>query len=132
MTDETNTPETVTPEVMPDSSEMVPQPPKSESEIQEELKALIDAIRTKAQSEVQKIGGFTREQFLDAVRNTREQIEKLNFEPERVEEAIAQVQSEAEKNWDNLAKEIKGLGDRLNEAAKAAWEVLRKPRSEDS
>ena len=38
------------------------------------------------------------------------------------------VQREGEKNFNSVAKEGSEIGDRLTEAAKAAWEVLTAPR----
>ena len=101
------------------------------SEIKQETLALIEAIRTKAQSEAQKAGDFARESYLDAIRKAKEEVDNLNlFDPKRIDDALKQVQGEVEKDWDNLAKQVTTLGDRLNEAAKAAWEKLTKPRSE--
>ncbi len=42
------------------------------------------------------------------------------------------IQEEAEKNWDSLAKQVSELGERLTEAAQAAWEKLTAPRSEEA
>lgn len=98
------------------------------SEIRNETAALIEAIRTKAQSETQKAGEFTREKYLETVRNLRTEIEKLEFKPERIEESFKHVQEEAEKNWESIAKQVNDLGDRLSEAAKVAWETLTKPK----
>jgi hypothetical protein len=41
---------------------------------------------------------------------------------------VAQLQQEAEKNWQVVVDEVTGLGDRLSEAAKAAWEKLMPPK----
>lgn len=107
------------------------QAPETPSEIRQETLALIEAIRTKAQSEAQKAGDFARESYLDAVRKAKEEVDNLNlFDPKRIDDALKQVQGEVEKDWDNLSKQVTTLGDRLNEAAKAAWEKLTAPRSE--
>ena len=99
----------------------------------QETQNLIEAIRTKAQSEAQKAGDFARDSYLDAVRKAREEIENLNiFDPERIENAIKQVQGEVEKDWDRLFKQANDLGERLNEAAQAAWEKLTAPRPQES
>jgi hypothetical protein len=107
--------------------------PDATNEVKQETMQLIEAIKTKAQSEAQKAGDLTRETYLEAVRNAREQVESLNlFDRDRIEESIKLVQQEVEKDWDALAKQVTSLGDRLNEAAKAAWEVLTKSRSDHS
>jgi hypothetical protein len=41
------------------------------------------------------------------------------------------MQQEAEKNWHLLLKEISDFGDRLQNAAKAAWEAFNAPRSQN-
>ncbi|MBR8826740.1 MAG: hypothetical protein DSM107014_02360 [Gomphosphaeria aponina SAG 52.96 = DSM 107014] len=97
--------------------------------VPQETMALIEAIKRKAQSETQKAGEFTREKYLEGVRKARIEIEKLNFSPEQVETSIKQIQSEVEKDWDGLLKEVKSFGDRLSDAAKAAWDALTAPRS---
>lgn len=133
MTAEPKTPQedipTVNPEVIPDQSSLV-QPEASEParQIVPETLKLIEAIRIKAQSEAQKAGDFARDSYLDAVRKAREDIETRNiFEPARLEEAMKQLQMEVEKDWDAVAKQVSDLGDRLNEAARAAWEALTAP-----
>ncbi|ACK64703.1 conserved hypothetical protein [Rippkaea orientalis PCC 8801] len=136
MTTEPNTPkndaiEAVQPEIVDESSTITrPEPPKdAQSSIQEETTALIEAIRTKAFSEAQKAGEFARDNYLEAVRKARQDIESRQlFDPERIEEAIKQIQKEVEKDWDSVVKEVTGFGDRLNEAAKAAWDILTAPK----
>jgi hypothetical protein len=104
--------------------------PEQTSEIKHETVALIEAIKTKAQSEAQKAGDFTRETYLESVRKAKEQIETMNlFDSERIEESIKHVQAEVEKDWDGLVKRITEVGDRVSDAAKAAWEALTAPRS---
>ena len=105
------------------------EPKKTLEEIQKETTDLIAAIQTKASSEAQKAGEFARESYLDAVRKARTEIENLDlFEPSRIEDAFKQVQAEVEKDWDSVVNNVLSFGDRLNEAAKAAWEVLSAPR----
>jgi hypothetical protein len=105
--------------------------PDGSDEIKDKTLELIEAITSKARSEAQKAGDFTREKYLDAVSQAKEEIEQLNlFDPERIETAITQVRQEVDKDWDTIAKQITTLGDRLSEAAKAAWEVLTTPHSD--
>jgi hypothetical protein len=94
-------------------------------EIQRETKALIDAITHRAQAEAHSAGEFTRETYLKVVRQAREAIEQNQlFKPEELERSIDSIQKEAEKNWNALVSEVHELGDRLSEAARAAWEKL--------
>jgi Skp family chaperone for outer membrane proteins len=104
--------------------------PDESNRVKQETMALIEAIKTKAQSETQKAGEFTREKYLEAIRSARAEIDKLNFEPERVERSMQILQDEMEKNWDALVKQVSELGDRLGDAAQAAWETLTAPRSD--
>ena len=115
----------ITPEVVSDD-------PKTPNEIQQETTALIEAIRSKAFSEAQEAGELARENYLETVRRIREDIENRKlFDPQRIDEAMQQVQKEVEKDWDGIVKEwnhvvkeVTSFGDRLNEAAKAAWDIL--------
>lgn len=135
MTNEPNIPkERAIVEVNSETEALVAQEmPEATNEIKQETIALIDAIKTKAQSEAQKAGEFSRETYLDAVKKAREQIENLNvFDPDRIEESMKLVQKEVEKDWDTLVKQVTDFGDRLNEAAKAAWEVLTSSHSDRS
>ncbi|MGK7914183.1 MAG: hypothetical protein AB4038_01335 [Prochloraceae cyanobacterium] len=133
MTEESNAPkETAIVEVSPETKALVEKEmPEASQLIKNETMALIEAIKTKAQSETQKAGEFTREKYLEAVRSVRADIEKLEFKPEKIEESFKLIQEEAEKNWDSLAKQVSDLGDRLSEAAQAAWQKLTAPRSKE-
>ncbi|MGP0127869.1 MAG: hypothetical protein ACTMUB_00985 [cyanobacterium endosymbiont of Rhopalodia musculus] len=93
--------------------------------IKDETEALIQAIKTKAFAEVQKAGEFAIDNYLEAVRKARQDIERRQlFEPEQIEDAIKQIQTEIEKDWDSIVTEVTSFGDRLNEAARAAWDIL--------
>jgi hypothetical protein len=116
------------------------EPSKTPSEIQKETTALIEAIRSKALSEAKEAGELARENYLETVRRIREDIENRKlFDPQRIDEAIKQVQKEVEKDWDGIVKEwntvikeVTSFGDRLNEAAKTAWEILTAPPKDNN
>ena len=119
-------------EVSPETKALVEQEMPEESDsIKNETMALIETIKTKAQSETQKAGEFGKDKYLEALQSLRSDIEKLEFKPERVEEAFQMMQKDAEKNWDSLVKHFEELEDRLKEAAQAAWDKLTAPRSEE-
>ncbi len=133
----TNEPNDIQIEIIPQSSAisqetsaLVEREMAGESEaVKSETKALIDAIKKRAQSEAQSAGTLTREAYLNAVKRARATIEENKLiERDRIEHSFEMIQSEAEKNWHSVAKEVSELGDRLAEAAKAAWEVLTAPR----
>jgi len=133
----TNEPNDIQIEIIPQSSAisqetnaLVEREMAGESEaVKSETKALIDAIKKRAQAEAQSAGTLTREAYLNAVKRARATIEENKLiERDRIEHSFEMIQSEAEKNWHSVVKEVSELGDRLAEAAKAAWEVLTAPR----
>ncbi len=112
------------------TSEMVDRELAGETDdIRNETKSLIDAIKKRAQVEAQNAGTLTKDTYLTAVRKARENVEQDPLiERDRIERSIELIQREAEKNWQSVVNEVAELGDRLAEAAKAAWEVLTAPR----
>ena len=118
-------------EVMPDNSTLTPSAEQTPADpIRDETLDLFNAIRSKAQWEAQKAGDFARDVYLDAVRKAKTEVENLElFDPKPIENAFEQVQDEVEKDWDAMVKQVTDVGDRLNEAAKAAWEKLTAPNS---
>ena len=120
-------------EVTPQTNEMVDKEMAGASDdLKNETKALIDAIKKRAQVEAQSAGTLTRDTYLNAVRQARQVIEANSIiEPDRIEHAFEMIQQEAQKNWDSVLKEFQDFGDRLQEAAKAAWDVLtaKRPKS---
>lgn len=98
-------------------------------DLKNETKALIDALKKRAQAEAQSAGTLTREAYLSAVRRARETIESNQLiERDRIEYSLYLIQKEAERNWQSVLKEVADLGDRLADAAKAAWEAFTAPR----
>lgn len=135
MSTESNQPDTTAiVEVSPEADALVETEMANESEeVKRETKALIDAVRKRAQSDAQSAGDFTRDTYLNAVRQLRETIEQNKlFDADQVERSFELVQQEAEKNWNAIAKEVSDFGDRLSEAAKVAWDILTHPHSDDS
>jgi polyribonucleotide nucleotidyltransferase len=111
-------------------------------EVKAAVKHLIEAIKKRAQVESKAAGDMTRETYLSAVKKARELIEEKQLKPpsfgkdipveeyrDRLEKSIDLIENEAKKNWESVTKEAKNLGDKLADAAKAAWEVLKSPRS---
>ncbi len=119
-----------TSQVSSQTSDLVESEMAGESDdLKSETKALIDALKKRAQSEAQSAGTLTREAYLNAVRRARETLEQNQLiERDRIENAFELIQKEAEKNWNSVLKEVAEVGERLADAAKAAWEVLIAPR----
>lgn len=128
-----NSPDTsVKVEIIPqNTSEMVDQEMAGETdEVRQETKSLIDALKKRAQLEAQSAGTLTRQTYLDAVRQARAKLEQDDplIARDRIENSFELIQKEAEKNWQAVVHEVTELGDRLADAAKAAWEALTAPR----
>lgn len=103
--------------------------PNATEQVQRETMELIEAIKRRAQVETQNATEFTRDAYLNAVHQAKEAVENTQlFVPERITQSWELLQKDAEKNWDSIVKEITAVGDRLTEAAKAAWDVLTAPR----
>lgn len=130
------TPETTVPqtsaivEVSPQTDAIVEtEMADASDEVRQETKALIEAIRLRAQTEAQAAGDFTRETYLRLIREARESVEQNRlFDPNQIERSAENLKLEAEKNWNALVQEVTSLSDRLSEAAKAAWEKLVEPQ----
>jgi hypothetical protein len=117
-------------EISPQTNEMVEAEMVGETdELKRETKALIEALKRRAQSEAESAGTLTRETYLNAVRQAREAIEREKLiERDRLENTWASMQEETEKNWHLLIKEITDFSDRIQDAAQAAWEAFNAPR----
>lgn len=103
--------------------------PNESDEVKNETMALIEAIKRRAQSEAKGAGDLTRDTYLTAVRQAREAIEQNKlFDPDRIEDSFKLLQMDAQRNWEAIVKEVASFGDRLADAAKAAWETLTAPR----
>ncbi|XZN98304.1 MAG: hypothetical protein ACM65K_08485 [Microcoleus sp.] len=88
---------------------------------------VVDAIKTRAQSQVQGAGEVSREAYLKAVRQAREAVEQNKLiERDRIEQAVDQIQKESEKNWHVVVGEIESIGSRLTDASKSAFQALTK------
>ena len=129
MTDQNEQPK-VTVEISPQTTEMVESQMAGESQdVKDETAALIEALKRRAQVEAQSAGTLTRETYLSAVRQARETIEQNQLiERAQIENAFEMVQNEATKNFESIVAEVQELGDRLQAAAQAAWDVLTAPR----
>jgi hypothetical protein len=103
--------------------------PDASEDVQKETVELIEAIKRRAQAEAQGAGDLTKDTYVTAVRKIREAIEQDKlFDPERIEYSFKLLQMDAEKNWESILKEVSTFGDRLADAAKAAWDALTAPR----
>ncbi|MEM9214138.1 MAG: hypothetical protein AAGD25_07290 [Cyanobacteria bacterium P01_F01_bin.150] len=109
-----------------------PQAPEAESgspifdaALQEETTALMEALRRRAIQEAQLAGEMTREAYLTTVRQIRETVEHNHLiNPDEIETSIGQFQKDAEHNWQLFVDDVTGFGDRLTQAAQAAWDIL--------
>jgi tRNA nucleotidyltransferase (CCA-adding enzyme) len=123
--------ETVEIQITPITNEMVDTEMVGETdELKQETKALIEAMKRRAQAEAESAGSLTRETYLNAVRKARETIEgERLIEREKIESSLNEIQQEAEKNWHLLMKQFTEVGLRFQDAAKAAWDAFNAPRA---
>lgn len=90
-----------------------------------ETKALVEAIRKRAQSEIENAQTLTQDAYLNAVRSAREAVEQNELlDPKRIEHSVNMIQRDVEANWQKTVDEITSLGGRLQEAAQTAWGIL--------
>ena len=105
--------------------EIVTQPHSKSEEMKQETQELMTAINRMVQSELQAAGEFTQEAYINAVRNARETIEQFRLiDRDQLEASINQFETDAEQNLQGMVKDITDFGDRISEAAKAAWDIL--------
>lgn len=129
MTDQNNTPEnketTIVP-VSPETNALVEQEMAGESDqLKAETKALVEAIRKRAQSEIENAQTLTQDAYLNAIRSARKAVENNSLlDPKRIEHSVEMIQRDAQENWQKTVDEITALGDRLQEAAQVAWDIL--------
>ncbi|MGV2829564.1 hypothetical protein [Myxosarcina sp. GI1(2024)] len=130
MNDETNKPadtkETTIVPVSPETDALVEQEMAGENDqMKEETKALVEAIRRRAQSEIENAQTLTQDAYLNAVRSAKEAVEQNELlDPKRIEHSVEIIQKDAQENWQKIVEEISGFGDRLQEAAQTAWDIL--------
>jgi hypothetical protein len=120
------TPENSIVPVSPETNALVEKEMAGESDkIKEETKALVEAIKKRAQSEIENAQTLSQDAYLKAFRSARESIENNTLvDPKRIEHSVEIIQKEAQENWQKIADEIADLGDRLQEAAQVAWDIL--------
>ena len=112
--------------VSPETNALVEQEMAGESDqLKTETKALVDAIKKRAQSEIENAQTLTQDAYLNAVRSAREAIEQNQLlDPKRIEHSVEMIQRDAQENWQKTVDEMSAIGDRLQEAAQVAWDIL--------
>jgi hypothetical protein len=128
MTDNNNNPEiesSIVP-VSPETDALVEKEMVGESDVlKAETKALVEAIRRRAQSEIENAQTLTQDAYLNAVRTARDAVENNSLlDPKRIEYSVEMIQRDAMENWQKTLDEIAALGDRLQEAARVAWDIV--------
>ncbi len=131
-------------EVSEETSQLVETQLKDEpDELKQATKELIEALKRKTEAEVKEATAVTqkayetavaqaREAYLNFIQQTTKAVEEKRIvDPEGIDKTLDLIKSQTEKNWDWVTKEVTDLGDRITEAAKAAWEKLTAPRSDD-
>ncbi len=132
-------------EVSPETNELVETRLKDEpDELKQATKELIEALKRKTEAEVKEATAVTqkayetavnqaREAYLNFVQQTTKAVEENRIvDPEGIDKTLDLIKSQTEKNWDWVTREVTDLGDRITEAAKAAWEKLTAPRPDSN
>ncbi len=120
-------------EVSPETDALVEQDmPGADDALKQETKDLVEAIKRRAQAEVQAAQNLTQETYLSALHRAKAAVEETRLiDAERIERSANLLLKEAEDNWQGMIDEMTRFGDRLAEAAQAAWDVLTRPKSDD-
>lgn len=106
--------------------------PDAEESVKQETKNLVEALKRKAQAEVQSAQNVALDSYLAAVQTAKEAVTETKLiEPDQIERSANLLAQDAQDNWQNMVDEMTLLGDRLAEAAQAAWDVLTRPKSEE-
>lgn len=102
--------------------------PNENDEVRAKMEELVEAMNKRAQSEIQNAGEQGHEAYINAVRRAREELNQIGTFADKqrnsVEEAVGMLEEEAKNNWDSILKEMEEFGDRLSQAAEAAWNIL--------
>ncbi len=98
--------------------------------VKQETKQLVQALKSRAQREVQGAQQVTLDVYLGAVRKAKESLKgNQTFDPDKIERSMGLIQADAQKNMASVLEEIKEigdkLGDRITDAAKAAWDTFK-------
>ena len=101
--------------------------------VKQETMQLVEALTTRAQSELQGAQQVSLDMYLGAVRNATEMLQENRvFDPQKIERSLSMIQADAQKNMESVLDDIKKfgerLGDRVDAAAKAAWETFNRPQ----
>ena len=84
-------------------------------QIKAETKALVEAIRKRAQSEIENAQTITKDAYLNAIRSAREAVEQNQLlDPKRIEHLVEMIQRDAQENWQKTVDEITVFCDRLS------------------
>ncbi|PZD70981.1 hypothetical protein C1752_08642 [Acaryochloris thomasi RCC1774] len=103
--------------------------PDAEESVKQETKNLVEALKRKAQAEVQGAQNVALDTYLAAVQTAKEAVNETQLiDPKQIERSANLLAQDAQDNWQGMVDEMTLLGDRLAEAAQAAWDVLTRPK----
>lgn len=118
-------------DISPRTDAMVEQSMANESaSVKQETKQLVEALKSRAQREVQGAQQVTLDTYLGAVRKAKETLQgSQTFDPDKIERSMGLIQADAQKNMASVMEELKEMGDRLGDritdAAQAAWDTFK-------
>ncbi|MDJ0533639.1 MAG: hypothetical protein QNJ70_14320 [Xenococcaceae cyanobacterium MO_207.B15] len=84
-------------------------------QIKAETKALVEAIRKRAQSEIENAQTITKDAYLNAIRSAREAVEQNQLlDPKRIEHLVEMIQRDAQENSQKTVISSTVFCDRLS------------------
>ena len=98
--------------------------------------ALIDAIKQRAETQINSAEDITRDAYVSALRQAQDTLQKTGelFEEQRstLERSLAGIEDVATKRWETLLSDIQAVGNRLDRAVNAAWQILTEPETSEA
>jgi len=121
--------------VSPETRSLVEQRlPEESDEIKYHMMALIEAIKRRAETQMNSAEEITRDAYVTAMRQAQDTLQKTSalFEEQRstLERSIADIEDAATKRWETLVSDLQKVGNRFDRAVNAAWKILTEPDAE--
>jgi len=105
--------------------------PHESDEVKEKFGELIDAIKHQTTREIESVETLSRETYVRAIENAQKTLDRaqafLQAQEAALESNVNQVKDEANHTWESLLADIQSMGDRVDRAVNAAWQILIEP-----
>ena len=98
-------------------------------EIKQKVGELVDLIKNRAEAELSSTEQMTRESYHKAISQARDTLKTTEAFFQEQEDALNKVlkdlNNEASNWWDSFVTDVKGMGNRIENAVSAAWSALK-------